>query len=360
MKKNILFIIFALLLVITIIIVAVLISAKRNHSPAANQSVMELVPSGTGSETEPGPADDQETGKDDKVEFILPAEGVRPYAVMIDNEGTKCLPQGGLNLAQIIYEVIVEGGETRLMPVFWNVNPEMIGPVRSSRHYFLDYAMEHDAIYVHFGWSPMAINDISKFKINNINGLTDDGNVFWDLTKDKYNWQDSYTSMEKVEAYVKKVKYRTQTENKPIFMYNEADSMLEGGQKADGIKITYSHAYKCGFEYDEKSLSYNRTRKGEPQMERVTEEQLKTKNIIIQHVKNYTIEGDTEGRQEVVTVGSGSGWFITCGKAVKIEWSKASRDKATRYLDENGKAIVLNPGQTWIQVVPLSGKVEFE
>lgn len=360
LKKNNLFIVFGLLLVVIIIIVAVLIFAKRNRSPAVNQSVLEGVPSDVESEMETEILNNEEALDAGKKEFVFPTENIRPYAVMIDNEGTKCLPQGGINLAQIIYEVIVEGGETRLMPVFWNVNPEMIGPVRSSRHYFLDYAMEHDAIYVHFGWSPMAINDISKFKINNINGITDDGTVFWDLTEDKYNWQDSYTSMERVETYAKKREYRTQTDNKLIFSYNEADLIPDDGQKALDIKITYSHAYKCGFIYDEESMSYNRTRKDEPQMERVTEEQLKAKNIIIQQVKNYTIEGDTEGRQEVVTVGRGSGWFITCGKAVKIEWSKASRDKATRYLDEDGKAIVLNPGQTWIQVVPLAGKIEIE
>ena len=100
--------------------------------------------------------------------FTLPSEGIRPYAVMIDNEGPRPLPQGGIYLAQVIYEIIVEGGTTRLMPVFWDKNPTMIGPVRSSRHYFLDYAMEHDAIYVHFGYSPMAMQDLKKFKINNI------------------------------------------------------------------------------------------------------------------------------------------------------------------------------------------------
>ncbi|WP_243467285.1 DUF3048 N-terminal domain-containing protein [Acetivibrio straminisolvens] len=72
---------------------------------------------------------------------------------MIDNQGTICLPQGGLSQAQVIYEVIVEGGITRFMPVFWGQKTELIGPVRSARHYFLDYAMEHDAIYVHIGWS---------------------------------------------------------------------------------------------------------------------------------------------------------------------------------------------------------------
>jgi len=79
------------------------------------------------------------------------------------------------------------------MPVFWGQKTELIGPVRSARHYFLDYALEHDAIYVHIGWSPMAMADIPKLGVNNINGAY---GVFWDITNDKSNWQDTYTSME--------------------------------------------------------------------------------------------------------------------------------------------------------------------
>ena len=79
----------------------------------------------------------------------------RPIAVMIDNH-KGAMPQAGLNDAYMVYEIIVEGGETRLMALFKGANLDKIGPVRSSRHYFLDYALENDAIYVHFGWSPQA------------------------------------------------------------------------------------------------------------------------------------------------------------------------------------------------------------
>ncbi|MDO8685665.1 MAG: DUF3048 domain-containing protein, partial [Clostridiales bacterium] len=172
--------------------------------------------------------------------FTFPVQGVRPFAVMIDNEGTRSLPQGGLYMAQVIYEVIVEGGETRLMPVFWNpadsgaaAIPALIGPVRSSRHYFLDYIMELDAIYIHFGWSPMAKSDISKYKINNANGVANGGEIFWDLTKDKGNWQDSYTSMEKILWYVGKVKYRTTTNKQAVFNYKNSTESDDLSEKSD-------------------------------------------------------------------------------------------------------------------------------
>ena len=98
----------------------------------------------------------------------------RPIAVMIDNNVGN-YAHVGLQDAYLTYEIIVEGGLTRIMAIFKDVNTSVIGPVRSSRHYFLDYALESDAIYAHYGWSTFAENDISFLGVNNINGLYDDG-----------------------------------------------------------------------------------------------------------------------------------------------------------------------------------------
>lgn len=297
----------------------------------------------------------------EKKDTFLPIEkGVRPYAVMIDNEGVRVLPQGGLDLAQIIYEIIVEGGETRLMPVFWGADPEMIGPVRSARHYFLDYALEHDALYVHYGQSPQALSDIKTLKVTAINGMYIGKKAFWDITKDRNNWQDTYTSMEKLKAYAEGVKYKTSTEREPIFEYNEERIEPISEERVLEIELKYSHAYTSGFKYDEESEMYLRYRKEKPHMERVSGEQLKAENIIIQITKAYMIDGDAKGRMEVKTVGKGKGYYISHGKKVNITWSKASRSKPTIYTLEDGTPLKLNPGQTWIQIMPSSGIVTFK
>ncbi|NLC68531.1 MAG: DUF3048 domain-containing protein [Clostridiaceae bacterium] len=309
---------------------------------------------------ENGDEEDENEDENEEDVFVFPSEDKRPYAVMIDNEGTKCLPQGGLDKAQVIYEIIVEGGETRFMLLFWGTRPEMIGPVRSTRHYFLDYVLEHDAIHVHFGWSPRAISDISSLRINNINGVANGGEIFWDLTNDINNWQDSYTSMEKIEEYVNRVKYRTTNEKEPVFAYNMEDEELESEINAERVGIYYNQFNTSEYVYDPLTGWYNRFRKGKPHVERVSEAQLTVKNIIVQFAKNYPIPGDPEGRQEVETVGSGEGWFITRGKAIKIKWSKASRSEPTRYVDKAGNPIRLNPGQTWVQVISPYAKVEIQ
>ena len=114
---------------------------------------------------------------EEKINIVDINSTKRPIAIMIDNNvGNN--NHIGLQDAYITYEVSVEGGLTRIMALFKDREIEEIGPVRSSRHYFLDYALESDAIYAHYGWSPYAENDIKNLQVNNINGLTDT-NAYW-------------------------------------------------------------------------------------------------------------------------------------------------------------------------------------
>ncbi|HPV02493.1 MAG TPA: DUF3048 domain-containing protein [Clostridiales bacterium] len=304
------------------------------------------------------PAGPEAPAEDD---YSLPFTGVRPVAVMIDNQGSRVLPQGGLDKAQIVYEVIVEGGLTRLMPVFWGTEPEMIGPVRSARHYFLDFSMEYDAIYVHYGGSPQAGADIKKLGINAIDGLVLGPDVFWDLTKDPGNWQDSYTSMEKLKKYAERRKYHDTTDVGFPFDYSELgkDVVPEGGDSAAIVELKYP-SMTVRYDYDSETGTYKRFRYGKEHMERVSGKQLDAKNIIVLHMRNWTIEGDYAGRQDMQTTGTGKGYFITCGRVYRINWSKETRSSQTMYTYENGEPIMLNRGQTWIQVMPLNAKVTLE
>lgn len=100
----------------------------------------------------------------------------RVIAVTIDNE-QPAWPHSGLQDAYMIYEMIIEGGETRMLALFKGANTQKIGPIRSARHYFVEYAMEHNAIFAHFGWSPLAEKMINSNNVDNINGIYD--NYFW-------------------------------------------------------------------------------------------------------------------------------------------------------------------------------------
>jgi len=135
----------------------------------------------------------------------------RPIAVMIDNH-KDAWPQGGIQKAYMVYEIIAEGGETRLMALLKGANVDKIGPVRSARHYFIDYVMENDAIYTHFGQSPQAQSDLKKFSIDDINGIAEDGTTFW-RTKSKAAPHNAMTSTEKLLQSAKNKKYKTITQS---------------------------------------------------------------------------------------------------------------------------------------------------
>ena len=180
----------------------------------------------------------------------------RPIAVMIDNHNG-AWPQANLNKAYIVYEIVVEGGETRLMALFKGQELEKIGPVRSSRHYFLDYALENDAIYVHFGWSPQAESDIKTLGVNNINGITESSSSFW-RTKSKSAPHNVITSTEKILKIAERKGYETTSKKESVLNYTVDEVNLENGTNATEIIIPHSNSQKVRYEYNEETGKYTR------------------------------------------------------------------------------------------------------
>lgn len=347
--------IFCIVTIITVLVMGAVRTAK-NKQAAGEQT--DITPMPTPEAVSPTPTVEitvTPTPQPVRAEenFIFPKEGVRPVAVMIDNETNKVLPQGGIGIAQIVYEILVEYGDTRYMALFYNNMPDLIGPVRSSRHYFLDYAMEYDAIYTHIGWSDYAYRDLELFQIDNIDGVTREaGSVFWDLTRDRSNYHDSYTSQERINKFIGKAEYAQETEKTFPFAYNPEDKDLPDGQTAKEIFVKYSTSSNGGFYYDSTQKNYKRTRLGEFQIDRNTNEPIRVKNILVLYVESRNIPQDKYGRKDVITTGTGKGYFITNGLAQEITWEKSSRTAQSIYRNAKGDPIVLNPGQTWIQIVP--------
>ena len=283
----------------------------------------------------------------------------RPIAVMIDNVGD-ARPQAGLNDAYMVYEIIVEGNLTRLMAVFKDADLEKIGPIRSSRHYFLDYALENDAMYVHFGWSPQAQNDIRKLGVNNINGMVESSKSFWRV-RDKRAPHNAVTSTEKILDIAERKKYRTTSKKDSVLNYVTDEVELDSEIIASNITIPYSSSYKVTYKYDEETKRYTRGYNKVTQKDWDTEELVTTKNIIITFAKNYTLnDGTGKGRQNLSNIGTLDGYYITNGKAIKIKCEKTSRKAQTVYKDLEGNEIDVNDGNTFIQIVPINSKVKIE
>lgn len=300
------------------------------------------------------PNDKQEV--EEQIKIVDVNSKTRPVAVMINNLNAARPYHSGLQDAYLVYEMIVEGGITRMMAIFKDKNTARIGSVRSSRHYYLDYALENDAIYVHYGWSPQAQSDISSLNIKNINGLYD--NAFWRDTSLNVAYEHTaFTSIEKIMNVAKNKGYSLTSSKDLLLNYSSNEIELDeedGNINANSVDIKYSNYMTTNYVYNSTDKLYYRSVNNKSHSDYVTKKQYSTKNIIISYVKNSSIPNDTSGRQNLHNIGSGNGYYITNGVAVPITWEKSSRNSQTVYKYKNGKEIVVNDGNTFIQIAPIN------
>lgn len=284
----------------------------------------------------------------------------RTIAVMIDNVGD-AIPQTSLNDAMLVYEITVEGGLTRFMAVYKDTsNIKDIGPARSARPYFLDYAMENDSIYIHYGGSPLALSQIPQLSIDDIDGIESPGKVFWRTNK-KAAPHNAIVSVQEMNKYIESKKYRTTTKKRNVLNYSVQEVELTSGTIANTVNVPYSTS-KVKFVYNSEKKMYDRYVGNKIQKDWISGEALTTKNIIITYAHNYTTneEEGKAGRQALENIGKLNGYYITDGKAIKITCEKTTRSGPTTYKDLEGNEIKVNDGHTYIQIVPKDIQVTFE
>ena len=292
-----------------------------------------------------------------KLQIVDENSKSRPYAVMINNNHA-AWPQCGLQDAYLVYEIIAEGGITRMMAIYKDQNTSKIGSIRSARHYFIDYAEENDAIFVHWGGSPQAYNRIYS-GINDIDGIALEGSVFFrDKTLKRDYEHTGFTSMESVKKYAESKGFTRDTNTDLLLNYSVDEislKELDGAQSAQEVKIKYSDYHNTSYVYDEENKVYKRSMSGTANVDLVTGEQYTAKNIITYNVSNYTLnDGEGKGRQDIYNIGKGDGYYITDGYAVPITWEKTSHSGQTVYKYTNGEKITVNDGNTFIQIYPTS------
>lgn len=281
----------------------------------------------------------------------------RPFAVMIDNSDAAFPNHTGLQDAFITYEIITEGGISRIMALFKDQTTDLIGPVRSSRHYFLDYALENDAIYAHFGWSDRARDDISSLAIDNLNGITNATKAYW-RDSNFVAPHNVYTKISNLQEVSEEKEYQLKTDDDLLLNYSVKEISLAKKtdvKVANQVSIDYSTYHNTSYTYDPTAKVYLRKMNGQPHTDYATKKQYSVKNIIVTKIKNNAF--DDYGRQDLENIGEGDGYFITDGYAIPIQWKKTSRRAKTQYVDMTGKEIVVNDGNTAIQIQPIDQEV---
>lgn len=291
----------------------------------------------------------------DGVKVVVDRSNNAPVCVMVENL-VEARPQDGLERANIVYEALAEGGITRFMVVFaGNDLIDKIGPVRSARPYYLDWAKELNCLYVHAGGSPEALRDIPAYGINDFNQFYN-GQFFWrdkQLQKTRATEHTLFTSTEFLAR-------AQRDKNLPLVgsfsSWKFADDLSLAQRPTTPVTMTIPFStfnYKVDWAYDPATDLYARSLGEKPHiMENGT--QIKAKNIIVQYVATSLSTDDKEnkGRLTMQTIGQGNALVFKNGGVTKATWKKPSREERTRYYDESGSEIVFTAGPTWVEILP--------
>ncbi len=271
----------------------------------------------------------------------------RSVAVMINNH-PKARPQSGLAQADIVYEVLAEGELTRFLAIFQSEKPEIIGPVRSARDYFIDLAQGYHSFYVAHGYSPEAKQMLTTGYIDNMNGMQFDGK-FFHRDSSRVAPHNSYTSFSDIEKGAKKLDINLTGAPEPLPFLNKNEVNSISGENATEITVTYYHSlsFTESYQYDASMKKYIRSSGGEPTVERETKQPVKIDNLFIVEMNHKVI--DDHGRRAIDLETGGDAYLLQRGKMRKVKW----KNDFGRIIpvDESG-SIGFVPGKTWIQVIP--------
>jgi len=291
---------------------------------------------------------------------VTEAVAKRPViAVMIDDQAD-ARPQSGLSQASVVWQAPAEGGIPRYMALFQDTDPKSVGPVRSSRLYFIAWASEWRSVYAHVGGSPQALallrSSQGKGKV-----VYDADEIRWGgryLYRIKERWapHNVYSDAKKLRALAKAVGAKPRNYEAA---WNFAPSApLDIRPKGSKIVVPYL-ANKITYAYDRKSNRWLRSVTGESkQVDAGTRQRIGPKNVVIMLMSFAPLkDGSKKNRLEAQFTGKGTAWIATNGRVVKGTWKKDSMTGPTRFFAKDGKPATLTMGQTFVQVVPIGTKL---
>lgn len=291
-------------------------------------------------------------------ELIDATLATRPVTAVVIENHTDARPQSGLSQAGVVYEALAEGGITRFLAFFLDQRPPSIGPVRSVRTYFVDWALEFNAPVAHAGGNVDALDQIGPLGMKDMNGLLGQFGAYFSRSSDREAPHNFYTTSDLLDTLESKLGYDKPASFTPS--PRKKDAAAPSPAHSD-IKINYSYTgYQVEYQYEATSNSYIRFLAGQPHIDRNTGQQIKVKNVVVQYMP--TSYGTTRlGEQTVImgTPGSGKAIVFLDGNAVEGTWSKGAHAERTKLLDASGAEIPLNPGSTWYSIIPTDKAVSY-
>lgn len=276
----------------------------------------------------------------------------RAVMVIVENQAL-ARPQSGLLQADIIYEVLAEGDITRFAVMYQSEIPDLIGPVRSIRPYFIELGKNLDSYIIHAGWSPEAMKILTTGSYPFINQVYGGDHAYFWRSTDRSAPHNVYTSKEKILEGIADKQYRTEWDGVTLPFWDSLDDIQ--GDTAQKVTLDYIGSYDVTYEYDEEQQAYLRFMQGDAHVDRESNTQLAASNILIAEASHQII--DNVGRRKIDVQGPGHGWLVQAGKVREITWQM--KDGLIRAY-KDGEEQKLVPGQTWINIIPTGSGVHFD
>jgi hypothetical protein len=282
---------------------------------------------------------------------------------MIDNH-PNAYPQTGLDKAAVVIEALAEYGLTRYNAVLapgLSPDVEEIGPVRSARDYFVQWAMGFQAIFVHAGGSPsgLALAE-SATEIANMDALRRDTEIYFYRHQDKPAPHNLYTSTALIREFVEDKDASHVDPSEQGFLFKEE---AEPSQRPDSQRLEYYFIYAddpAGWEYDPATNGYWRLRRGEPHIDARSGEQLWFKNVIVMEAEQEPIPGDDKGRIQQKVIGTGRARLFADGTEREVRWRKPDAALPLRFYNTRNEEVAMNAGPIWIAVIPTLDNLSVE
>lgn len=262
---------------------------------------------------------------------IRPALGVK-----IDNS-IDARPQTGLMKADVMYEIIVEGGITRFLAVFQSTDAERLGPVRSARTSDISLmAAYNNPLYAYSGGNDGVLDAIAVAPMNSLTESSNPEAFFRD--ESRFAPHNLYTRTAAL--------YAAQADSGvPIPQF----TFRQPGERAAPVRPISGVEFQIGDDtvsYTWNGSGWERLTNGRPHVD-TTSGQVAPENVIVQFT-NYGPSPADARSPDALTVGQGRAWVLTDGQLIEARWARSVATAPIQYLDAANQQIPLTPGRTWV------------
>jgi hypothetical protein len=282
------------------------------------------------------------------------ATQIRVVSVKIENH-TAARPQTGLDKADVVYEVIAEGGITRFHALFQSQSPKVVGPVRSCRPPDLYLIQQYHSLLAHVGGphSIMRILAANKTKYHDMDQFFN-ATSYWRVSN-RSAPHNMYLDMNKLRVAATTKRSYPATETITGLAFSRG-SVTASATAASVINVPVSTINKVTWRYNADSKTYSRSINGTAHKDAISGKQLTSRNVVVLWTKITPYPGDKKGVVDIKLTGSGKVSVFIGGRRIDGTW-EAGTDAPPVFKSADGKPIKLDPGNTWIQTLNTTQKI---